>query len=385
MRYDAVIAGYIGVDLAPEFPSASASASFTELFQPGKLLQTGKLSVSLGGVVPNTGLGMRKFGKNVNLMGLVGNDMLGDIVVEKLREHGEVSGIRRIDKAGTAYGIVLAPPGTDRMFLEYPGCNALLTADMVDLGTVTQSRLFHFGYPPLMERMFENGGAELVRLLKHVHDLGVAVSLDMSLPDPDSPAGKADWRGILATCLPHVDVFVPSIEEILFMMAPNEYANIRSQSDDGDIIDHVPPDLYNFLGDAILNYGVKILLVKAGHKGAYLRTGDVGDLNARTALSLPCGNWSRRDAWIPPFSVDPSRVRNACGAGDCAVAGFLAAILEGVEIEAAGKYAMLAGRDNLYGVDALCGLSDWGSMTAIVSKSDELNCGQAPHCKGEVS
>jgi PAS domain S-box-containing protein len=36
----------------------------------------------------------------------------------------------------------------------------------------------------------------------------------MAYPDPDSPAGRADWLTILQNVLPFVDVFVPSYEEI---------------------------------------------------------------------------------------------------------------------------------------------------------------------------
>jgi len=65
--------------------------------------------------------------------------------------------------------------------------------------------------------------------------------------------------------------------------------------------------------------------------------------------------------------VDASRFRNASGAGDCAAAGLLSAMLRGITIERAALYAMCAGRDNLYGADANSGLSDWRTMTAYVN------------------
>jgi sugar/nucleoside kinase (ribokinase family) len=300
-------------------------------------------------------------------MGLIGNDGLGDIVMSQLQKHDVALNIRRTDRAGTAYGIVIAPPGTDRMFLEDPGCNGIFTAQDIDYGMVTKSRLFHFGYPTLMQSMFTDRGAELHDLLTRVRETGAATSLDTTLPDPASPAGKADWSDILTRILPKVDIFVPSAEEILYMMEPKQYADIISKAK-GDILDEIPPDIYVRLGDRIMELGVSILMIKAGHRGAYLRTGDVQKLNATTPLSLPTDRWNHRDLWIPVFPADPARIKNACGAGDCAVAGFLTAILDGVDIEKAGRYAMLAGRDNLYGVDALSGLSDWTSMTDRIQK-----------------
>ena len=143
------------------------------------------------------------------------------------------------------------------------------------------------------------------------------------------------------------------------MLEPATYARLLARACGGDLIDAVPQELYRRLGDQLLGMGAKVLLIKAGHRGAYLRTGDVATLNAATALRLPAGNWSHREIWSPPFPVDRARFRNACGAGDCAVAGFLAAMLEGMTLEQAGRCAMHAGGDNLYGVDAISGLVDW--------------------------
>ncbi|MFA7369427.1 MAG: carbohydrate kinase family protein, partial [Kiritimatiellales bacterium] len=142
---DAVVAGYLGVDIAPGFPAGRVSVSASELFRPGKLIETEGLSISLGGVVANTGLAMKTFGRRVELMGCVGCDALGDVVVTRLHEQGVTGGIRRNRRAGTAYGIVVAPPGMDRIFFEDPGCNGVFTSDDIDYETVAKSRLFHFG------------------------------------------------------------------------------------------------------------------------------------------------------------------------------------------------------------------------------------------------
>ncbi|MEI8248690.1 MAG: hypothetical protein WCI51_22870, partial [Lentisphaerota bacterium] len=107
--------------------------------------------------------------------------------------------------------------------------------------------------------------------------------------------------------------------------------------------------------------GVKVLLIKAGHKGAYLRTGNLAELNS-SALRLSDRTGCPQGAWISPLAVDAGRFRNASGAGDCAVAGFLTSLLKDESIMTAGRFAMMAGRDNLYGNDALSGLVDWPRM-----------------------
>ena len=359
---DAVVAGYLGVDLTPGFSATRAAVPFAELFRPGKLIETEGLNVSLGGVVANTGLAMLRFGQRVELMGCVGNDALGDLAVARLAQAGVSRGIRRTAKAGTAYGFVIAPPGMDRLFLEDPGCNRCFTAEDIDYDLVRQSRLFHFGYPPLIQALWTNGGAELQKLLRRVRELGVVTSLDMTLPDADSPAGKADWVAILAATLPVVDIFVPSIEELLFMLDAKLYARCLSESAGGDMIAIIPPEIYERLADRVLALGVKVLLIKAGPRGAYLRTGNLATFSLADRAGCPHGSW------LAPLPVEAGRFCNACGAGDCAVAGFLAALLNGANVKTAGRYAMLAGRDNLYGPDAVSGLRDWAQMIRLVKE-----------------
>jgi sugar/nucleoside kinase (ribokinase family) len=252
----------------------------------------------------------------------------------------------------------------DRIFLEDPGCNRIFTADNIDYEIVGQSRLFHFGYPQLMEALWTNNGAKLKELFERVRSHGTVTSLDMTLPDLAAPAGKADWRAILSAVLPLVDIFVPSIEELLFMLDPERYSSIADLSAGGDMIDAIPPEEYERLAEKVLAMGVKVLLIKAGHRGAYLRTGNLTELNS-SVLRLSDRIGCPQGVWIQPLSVDADRFRNASGAGDCAVAAFLTALLKDENIITAGRFAMMAGRDNLYGNDALSGLVDWSCMENI--------------------
>jgi sugar/nucleoside kinase (ribokinase family) len=357
---DAVVAGYLGVDIAPGF-SRREPAAFSELFRPGKLIETDGLHFSLGGAVANTGLAMRRFGCEAELMGCVGNDSLGDIALTLLARDGVTQGIKRTDSAGTAYGIVIAPPGVDRVFLEDPGCNRIFAASDIDYEVVGKSRLFHFGYPPLMDALWKNDAAQLVAMFEQVRGRGTVTSLDMALPDPDAPAGKADWRKILSNVLPLVDIFVPSIEELLFMLEPKLYRAVLERAAGGYIINSIAADEYVTIARKVIGMGVKVLLVKAGHKGAFLITGDIDALSSsplRLSDQIGCPD----GIWLPPQPEKRELVCNASGAGDCAVAGFLTALLKDETIANAGRCAMLAGRDNLYGNDALSGLRSWDEM-----------------------
>jgi sugar/nucleoside kinase (ribokinase family) len=359
-QLDAVVAGYLGVDLAPAFAEGAGDTSLARLLRPGRLVEVGPLTLSLGGVVANTGLALSRFGRRVALMGRVGEDPLGDVALSLLGRHEATLAVTRCAEP-TAYGIVLAPPDSDRVFLECPGGNATFTAADVDLSLVAQARLFHFGYPPLMPALLADHGAELVALLSRVRALGVTTSLDMTLPDPDGAASDVNWPDLLARVLPHVDLFTPSLEELLYTLSPVDYGRLMAQAGDTDPVDAIPREECERLALDALTLGARVVLVKAGHRGGYLRTGSCEGV---AALGEAAPAWSDQAHWLPAAPVERRRVCNASGAGDAAVAGFLAALLSGDGPRRAGSLAMLAGRDSLYGPDTLAGLRSWEDMLA---------------------
>ena len=212
-----IAAGHICLDVTPVFPEGKQK-NLKEVLTPGKLLHMNGVDIHTGGSAANTGLGFAKLGADVRILGKVGDDDFGRIVQNALRESG-VSKPLIVDKnSSTSYSVVLAIPGVDRIFLHDPGANDTYSAADISDADLEGADLFHFGYPPLMKKMYEDEGAELEKLLSHVKGLGIPVSLDMAAVDPDSPAGKADWEKILGRCLPWTDIFLPSFEEILFML-----------------------------------------------------------------------------------------------------------------------------------------------------------------------
>src|SRR3989339_2036555 len=116
-KYDVMVAGYTCVDMFPGFRKSKDNIVISELFIPGKLIEIDGLDISLGGLVPNTGLALKKFGKKVYLNGLIGDDFIGIIAKELFDRYGSSGGITITDKAGTAFSIVISPPGVDRIFL----------------------------------------------------------------------------------------------------------------------------------------------------------------------------------------------------------------------------------------------------------------------------
>ena len=64
------------------------------------------------------------------------------------------------EKANTSYSVVLAIPGMDRIFLHDPGANDEFVSEDVKEELLEGIALFHFGYPPIMKKMYEEEGAD---------------------------------------------------------------------------------------------------------------------------------------------------------------------------------------------------------------------------------
>jgi sugar/nucleoside kinase (ribokinase family) len=122
-------------------------------------------------------------------------------------------------------------------------------------------------------------------------------------------------------------------------------------------------DFIKEAGKRIIDCGVKILLIKAGARGAYLLTGDVSSINRLPGFNLPGEIWNFKELWCNAYHADESRILNSSGAGDTAVAAFLTSILNGESPEDSLKYSAIAGRNNLYCHDLYDDLSDWQKMT----------------------
>lgn len=84
-----------------------------------RLIEVGDVELATGGSVANTGLAMRKYGLDVTLMGMVGRDPFGRIVMDILEKSGNVDGVIVTDKCSTTYSIVLAPPASTVYFCTF--------------------------------------------------------------------------------------------------------------------------------------------------------------------------------------------------------------------------------------------------------------------------
>jgi sugar/nucleoside kinase (ribokinase family) len=209
--------------------------------------------------------------------------------------------------------------------------------------------MFHFGYPPLMRKMYENDGRELEEVFRQAKQKGLLTSLDMAYPDPSSPAGRVNWRAIAARVLPHVDIFLPSYEELACMLEPETSHGLVSNGSRS--LAHVDTTNLQRLGKTACNMGAAVVAIKLGNRGLYVRTSNQARLSQDRRLSSE--NWANRELWTSVFKVN---LVGTTGAGDATVAGFLYGVLRRFPVEQVCRAACGVGACNVESADALSGI-----------------------------
>ena len=367
MGKKAIAAGHICIDITPVFPDSAPDAE-----QPGDIIRAGELVqmcapvINTGGPVANTGLAMKLMGADVRLLGKIGRDDFGGMIRRVLNRYGAGEDLIEEDGATTSYSIVISVPGTDRCFLHCPGANDTFCAEDIPESAFDEAALFHFGYPPVMRRMYENGGAELVRLFRMVKEKGLATSLDMCSVDPASDAGRADWQAILADVLPYVDFFCPSFGELLFMLDREYYEEFqRTESKEDRSGSQRGLKKAEALADRCLAMGAGAVFLKCGVHGIFLKTSrDLSRTGER--LALDPARWNHFRAFEESFFIE--RVASGTGAGDVSIAAFLTGILRGLGPEESLRYAAAEGALCCTAYDAISGIESFEEIQRRIEK-----------------
>lgn len=300
----AAVAGHVCADLRP-------ALTRTEPIDPGALVEVGPLTIRPGGCVANTGGDLSALGAPVRMVANVGDDELGSILTRLLTEtRSDCEGIRTLAGSSTSYSLVFEPPGRDRAFWHHVGANACFDGALID---PTGVDLVHLGYPPLLPSLYANGGDSLHALLERVAQSGATTSLDLSTLADGSPAAMADWQSLLARITPLVDVFSPSVDDLVTTLRvprPSGNAEVRA------------------LGRYLVDLGAGMVLLTDGEQGMHLITGSASRLRrAGRCLASHADIWAGQEWFVPADTGDSDPVVVTTGAGDAATAGLLYGIL----------------------------------------------------------
>lgn len=347
-----ISAGYVSLDITPTFPNNKCSSK--DLFRPGALAEIQRATIAVGGSVSNTGLALHKFGADTTLIAKIGHDDFGTMIVERYKKVGVNPQFVVSEQDETGYTIAIAPPGHDRTFLADPGANNTMVASDIPDETLQKASFFHFGYPTLMKRFYQNNGRETIALYRRAKKYGLVTSLDLTVVDKESMAAKENWPVIFQKLLPYVDFFTPSFEEICMLIMPSHYHTLLERAAGDDICRHLSlSEDVRPLADALLSLGCKAVLIKCGASGIYLRTADQDVMNQLNG-TFNADGWGNQDYFADSFK--PYRIVSGTGAGDTAIAAFLYSVAEGYSPKECVDNAAGTGAMNITECDSLSGL-----------------------------
>ena len=292
----------------------------SRLPERGKLDLVDRMELHTGGCAVNTGIALAKLGIRTAVMGKVGEDGFGDFVINTLHRNGiDTSGVVRDHVANTSGTMVMIGPDGERSFIHYMGANAELRQADVNMDIVKRGRILHIAGHNLMSKF---DGPDAAAVLQAAHKLGVQTSLDTAW----DATGR--WLRLVEPCLPHVDYFVPSIEEARMIAGRED-----------------PADVARFF----LDYGIKVVALKMGEAGCYVTDG-------RQAVRLPA---------YPVQPVDTT------GAGDSFAAGFLAGIIQGWDLEQTARFANAVGAMCVTSIGATSGVRSLKETLAFMEQMEQ--------------
>ncbi len=228
-------------------------------------------------------------GLRVQFQSLIGDDDLGRIALDRLRNMQVDVGRVAVDPAVTTGITVLLPHGRVRHNLAYLGSIAQLSRAHLDLSALKQARHLHLCSLYLQQALHP----DICAVIEDLKAAGLTISLDTN----DDPANT--WGAPLQQLLPLVDFFMPNEDE-LCRMAGN-----------------VP------LEAALATFAptVTTVVVKRGRNGCRIRdNGKVFD--------------------VPGLTVTPV---DTIGAGDSFDAGFLTAYLRGYDLRTCARAGNITG------------------------------------------
>jgi sugar/nucleoside kinase (ribokinase family) len=142
----------------------------------------------------------------VNSAGAIGEDELGDLLVQMLSRWGVDTSllVRRSDTQTSASVLPIRPDGSRPAF-HVVGANDTYTSADAPWEAIAQARFLHLGAPEFM------GGEEAAKILGFAQEHDTVTSADLLAPG-EQAADIVDW---LAPAFEHLDYLLPNEEQVL--------------------------------------------------------------------------------------------------------------------------------------------------------------------------
>lgn len=275
------------------------------------------ITIQSGGDALNNAVDLARLGNQVCYVGRVGLDAGGEFVLSALQSAGvDTSHAVRTSCPHAKVNLLINPDG-ERAFFYYGGTSREFSVSDVDLSLLSSCKVLQVGGTFHLPAFDGEGAAELFQAAQKA---GVLTSMDVT----NDFTGR--WDEIIRPCYPHLDYFLPSIDQ----------ARLISGYQD-------PWDIAGFF----LDRGVKHVAVKLGAQGSFFRA---------EKKAFYCGTY-------------PVPVIETTGAGDAFCAGFLTALVRGCSPEEGMLTATAASAQVIQAVGANTGMCSYSQLQAFMKEN----------------
>ena len=300
---------------------------FTEVPPGGGTVLLSELTLAVSGAAGVAAIIGAKMGLKTCAVGGVGNDMMGDWVLQRIAQFGvDMADLKRYPNVPTSSSIVLTRADGSRPALHMKGATGAFVVNEDRFDAVTDTKVFHMGGIGLMDAM---DGERNAALMKHAKARGCITTVDVF-------AGSQDDLPDVKAVLPYTDYFIPSIEEAEALSGLTDREEIAR---------------------FFLDLGAQCCVFTLGANGAYYRHRD------GTTFS------------VPAFKIV---VKCTCGCGDAFNAGLATGLIRGMSAEDSVRFAQACAALNATGLGSQAGIRDFDQVAKFMKTNPVLKPAMAP-------
>lgn len=286
----------------------------------GELSQINSIENSVGGLVPNDSIDLKKLRPSLNVfaLGRIGADSSGELCISKMKDAGvDTSYLKVVDGGVTGFTDVMSIPGGQRTFFTHSGTNDEFCFDDI-LWDSLPCDMLHLGYFLLLKKIDDGEG---IKILKEAKRRGIKTSIDLV-------SESSDRYKLVIPALPFVDnLIVNELEAAALAGMPASEESLEE------------------IADRLLELGVRERVI--------IHMPSLGMVKTRDGVTR-----------LPSYKLPSGFIRGTVGAGDAFCSGALLAIYEQRSDMAILEYASLAAAASLRSPDATGALDDIDKLAA---------------------
>lgn len=281
-----------------------------------------EIKLCVAGTAAASAVGLARLGKPVYAVGVIGEDLLGDILIMKMKAEGvHLDFITRTAELPTSSTILPIRPNGSRPALHVIGATASLSLSHFPLNEVSAGDVVHIGGTFLMPGL---DGEDTAKLAKECKARGATVTMDFI------PHANVKLKETLEPALPYIDYIFPNLEDAMY------YAGTRTLD---ETLDH------------FLDRGVGWVVLTLGADGVAVK------------------NSGGMKILLEAFEVD---VVDTSGCGDAFCAGFISGLIEDLPLSDCMNRGLAAGSLVATGLGSDAGLKDMEQVNQLIASGKRI-------------